>query len=85
VLGRLAVVPHVVVHDELSPAFEDVKQRDAAPFADHRNRAINLDHREPAPGRRDRVAFARVRLLPCPQRVQFGLEGGPVDGRGQVR
>ena len=26
-----------------------------------------------------------VRLLPNPQPVQFGLEGGPVDGCGQAR
>jgi hypothetical protein len=29
----------------------------------------------------ERVAFPGVRLLPDPQFVQFGLEGGPVDGR----
>jgi hypothetical protein len=35
--------------------------------------------------RRDRVAFPGVRLLPNPQPVQFGLEGGPVDHRRQRR
>ena len=44
---------------------------------------VYLDHRQPPPGRGDRVAFPGVRLLPDPQRGQFGLEGGPVDGRGQ--
>jgi hypothetical protein len=36
-----------------------------------------------AMSRGDRVAFVRVGLLPSPYLVQFGLEGGPVDGRGQ--
>ena len=36
-----------------------------------------------APARRcDRVAFAGVRLLPGAELVQFGLEGGAVDGWG---
>jgi hypothetical protein len=46
---------------------------------------VYLDHGQPPPGRGDRVALAGVRLLPDPQPVQFGLEGGPVDGRGQAR
>src|SRR5215204_5833665 len=35
--------------------------------------------------RRDRGAFPGVGLLPNPQPVQFGLEGGPVDRRRQRR
>jgi hypothetical protein len=33
---------------------------------------------EGPPGRGDRVAFPGAGLLPDPQPVQFGLEGGPV-------
>ena len=78
VLGRLSVVPHVVVHDELPPAFEYVKQPDTAAFADHRDRAIDLDHREPAPGCRDPVAFARMRLLADYQFVDPCLPARPI-------
>ena len=50
-----------------------------------REAGVDLDHGQAPPGRGDRVAFPGVRLLPDPQPVQFGLEGGPVDGRGQAR
>jgi hypothetical protein len=44
--------------------------------------SVYLGHRQ-APARRgDRVACAGVRLLPGAELVQFGLEGGAVDGRG---
>jgi hypothetical protein len=44
--------------------------------------AVNLDHRQPATGGRDGVALLRMRFLPNPQPVQFGLKGGTVgDGR----
>ena len=33
----------------------------------------------------DRVAFPGVGLLPDPQPVQFGLEGGPVHDYGQAQ
>ena len=47
-----------------------------------REAGVYLGHRQ-APARRgDRVAFAGVRLLPGAEHVQFGLEGGAVDGRG---
>jgi hypothetical protein len=84
-LGRLSVVPHVVVHDKLPPTFEDVKKRDAAAFADYRYRAIDLDHRESAPGCRDRVAFACMRLLADGQLVHLRLPARPICHRRQRR
>ena len=85
-LGRgVAGVPHEVVGDQLPTALERLEQGDRPVRAGQRNAGIHLDHGQPTPGRGDRVAFAGVRLLPDPQRIQFGLEGGPVDGRGQAR
>jgi len=37
---------------------------------------------QPPTGRRNRVALMSVRLLLNPQRIQFGLKGGPVDHHG---
>jgi hypothetical protein len=53
--------------------------------ARQRVRGIHLDNGQAPPGRGDRVALPGVGLLPDPQLVHFGLEGGPVDGRGQAR
>ena len=51
--------------------------------ADQLELGVYLDHGQAASGRGDRVAFPGVRLFSKPQPVEFGLEGGPVDGRGQ--
>jgi len=72
----------VEVGDQLQPTLEDVDQRHRSVGTDQRGGGIDLDHGQPPAGRCDRVTLAGVRLLPKAQRVQFGLEGGPVDGRG---
>jgi hypothetical protein len=77
--------PHEVVGDELPAPLERVEQGDRPVRPGQLQAGIDFDHRQAPAGRGDRVALAGVRLLPHPQRVQFGLEGGPVDGRGQVR
>ncbi len=73
----LAGMPHEVVGDQLRAAFERLGQRDRPVLAGQRGGGIHLDHGQPPAGRRDRVAFAGVRLLPRPQRSQLRLEGGP--------
>ena len=80
-LGGLAGVPHVEVRDQLPAALEGVQQRDRPVRADQRDGGVDLDHRQPPARRGDRVAFAGVRLLANPQRVDFGLPGGAVDHR----
>ena len=62
-LGRRAVVPHRVVDDELVATLEQVDERDRPISADDLDRAVDLDHRQPPPGRGDRVALTGVRLL----------------------
>jgi hypothetical protein len=85
-LGRgPAGVPHEVVGDELPAALERVEQGERPAVPGQREAGGYLDHGQAPPGRGDRVAFPSVRLLPDPQPVQFGLEGGPVDGCGQAR
>jgi hypothetical protein len=71
----------VVVGDQLPAAFERLQQRDRPVRADQRDRGVDLDHRQPPPGRGDRVALVGVRLFPDPQGVDFGLPGGAVDHR----
>ena len=83
--GGPAGVPHEVVGDQLPAPFERVKQGERPRGPGQREAGVYLDHGQAPPGRGDRIAFAGVRLLPGPQRVQFGLEGGPVCDRGQAR
>lgn len=66
------------VRDELAAALEHLQQRDWPVLAGQRDRRIHLDHRQPPPGRRDRVAFPGVGLLPHQQLVQLCLPAGPV-------
>ena len=80
-LGGLAGEPHVVVGDQLPAAFERLEQRERAVRADQGDRRVDLDHRQPPPGRGDRVTFVGVRLFPSPQGVDFGQPGGAVDHR----
>jgi hypothetical protein len=63
---------------------ERVEQRERPAGPGQLEAGVDLDHGQAPPGRGDRVAFPRVRLLPNLQHVQFGLEGGPVDGRRQA-
>jgi hypothetical protein len=51
--------------------------------ANQRDCGVHLYHRQPPAGCRDRATLTRVRLLPNPQHVQFGLKGGPADNRRQ--
>ena len=69
----------------MSAPVERVEQGERPVRAGQREAGVYLDHGQAPPGRGDRVAFPGVRLLPDAQPVQFGLEGGPVDGRGQAR
>ena len=75
-------MPHEVVRDELATPLERVEQGDRPVGPDQCEVGVHLDHGQAPSGRGDRVALPGVRLLPDPQRVQFGLEGRPVDGRG---
>jgi len=85
-LGRgMAGPPHEVVGDELLAPFERVEQGERPMGSGQSEAGVHLGHGQAPPGRGDRVAFPGVRFLPDPQLVQFGLEGGPVDGRGQAR
>ena len=82
-LGRgSAGVPHEVVGDELPAPLERLEQGERPVWPDQREVGVHLDHGQSPSCRGDRVPFAGVRLLPNPQPVEFGLEGGPVDGRG---
>jgi hypothetical protein len=47
-------------------------------LCDARDGGVHLHHGQPPAGCRNRVTFARVRLLPNPQRIQFGLKGAAV-------
>jgi len=67
--GWLAGLPHEVVGDQLPTAFEHLQQRDRPVQAGQRDGGVHLDHRQPPAGRRDRVAFMGVRLLPGAQRI----------------
>jgi len=81
----MAGVPHEVVGDQLPAPFERLQQGERPVGSGKREAGVYLDHGQPPPGRGDRVAFPGVRLFPDPQRIQFGLKGGSVDGRGQAR
>jgi len=69
----------VVVGDQLAAALEGVSQRDRPVGADDRDRAVDLDHRQPPPGGGDRVALAGVSLLARPQRLDLGEVRGVID------
>ena len=56
---------------------------DLAYLAYHPILSGHLDQGQPPPGRGDRVAFPRVRLLTHSQRGKLGLEGGAVGHLGQ--
>jgi hypothetical protein len=82
-LGRgLAVVPHVVVHEQLPAALEHVDQGHRPLCTDQRDLPIHLDHRQPPARGRDRVALPGMGLLAYQQLVELGLPGCPVDDLG---
>src|SRR5215469_2385796 len=87
ILRGLAVVPHVVVDDQLTTPFKDVDQRDRALLADQCGRGGYLHHRQLPSGRRYSVALSGMGLLPDQQVVQLGLPGLAVDyhRHGQCR
>src|SRR5205814_3479780 len=78
-LVRRAVVPHVLVDHELVATLEQVQERDRPVNTDDLDRAVELDHRQPPPGRGDRVALTGVRLLADQQLLARRLPGGQVD------
>src|ERR1022692_1200988 len=82
--GGVAGVPHEVVGDELPAPFECFEQGERPAGPGPREAGVCLGHGQAPPGRGDRVALPGVRLLADPQLVQFGLEGGPADGRGHA-
>ena len=67
------------VDHELVATLEQVEERDRPVGADDLDRAVELDHRQPPPGRGDGVALAGVRLLADQQLVAGRLPGGQVD------
>ena len=75
-----AVLPHVVVDDELRTSLEHVDQSDGPVLADQRV-VSHLDHREPTALRGDGVQLAGRRLLPAPQLVKRGAPGLLIDDR----
>ena len=81
-LMRRAVVPHVLVDQELVAALEQVQERDRAVGSDDLDRPVELHHRQPTAGRGEGVALAGVGLLADQKLVTGGLPGGQVnDGR----
>jgi len=82
---RAAGVPHEIIGDEQPASLERVEQWHLPALADERRRAVDRDHREPPAGGRDRVALARMSLLPDPHRVQLFLEGRPIDYLGRTK
>jgi hypothetical protein len=68
-----------MVDDELVATLEQVDERDRPVSTGDLDRAVELDHRQPPPGRSDRVALTRVRLLADQQRLARRPPGGPVD------
>jgi hypothetical protein len=76
------VVPHVLVHHKFVAPLEQVEERDRSVGADDLDLPVELDHRQPPPGRGDRVALTGVRLLADQQLVARRVPGGHVyDGR----
>jgi hypothetical protein len=65
---------------ELVATLEQVEERDRPVNAGDLDRAVELDHRQPPPGRGDRVALAGVRLLADQQLLARRLPRGQVDG-----
>lgn len=72
VRGGAAVVPHVIGHEQLGEALEDVDQGDGSVASDERSRRVHLGHGQPSPYGGDRVALPGVRLLPASQSVDCG-------------
>ena len=66
-------------------ALEDLQQRDRSMRVNKRDGGAYLHHWQTPAGRCDRITLAGVRLLPNPQRIQFGLPGGSVDSSGEAR
>src|SRR5207249_2734228 len=64
---------------ELVATMEQVDERDRPVNAGDLDRAVELDHRQPPPGRGDRVALTGVRLLANQQLLARRLPGGQVD------
>ena len=76
------VVPHVLVHHEFVAPLEQVEERHRPVRPDDLDLPVELDHRQPPPGRGDRVPLTGVRLLPEQQLVACRVPGGDVyDGR----
>jgi len=69
----------VFVDNELVAALEQVEERDWSIRAGDLDRAVELDHRQPPPGRGDRVALTGVRLLADQQFLARRLPGVQVD------
>ena len=78
-------MPHEVIGDEQPASLEHIQQRHHAMFADQRRGTIDLDHRQPPSGGRDRVAVPGVGLFANPQCVQFSLESAPIDYFGRYK
>ena len=65
--------------DELVATLKEVDEWDRPVCAGDLDRAVDLDHRQPPPGRRDRVALAGVRLFADQQLVAGRLPRSQVD------
>src|SRR3979411_3065699 len=74
-LMRRAVVPHVLVDHELVATLEQVEERDRPVNAGDLDRAVELDHPQPPPGRGDRAALTGVHLLADQQLLARRLPG----------
>jgi hypothetical protein len=75
----------VKVGDQLRPAVEDVDQRHRPVGTDQLRRRVDLDHRQPASLRGQRVIGARVGLLFDPELVDPRLPRRPVVTYGTGR
>jgi hypothetical protein len=69
--------------EQLAPPLEGVEQRHRAVGADQGGGRVDLDHRQPAAGRRDGVTLAGVRLLAEPELVDLLLPGRAVGDSGR--
>jgi hypothetical protein len=66
-------------------ALERVEQRQRAMLANQLRGWVDLHHRQPPPGCRDRVSLVRVRLFSNPYSVQLGLECRSIDYLGSSK
>jgi hypothetical protein len=87
-LNSRALMPHVLVDDQLIATVEYVQERHRATFADKRRGGVNFGHGKFATHRRDCIPFASVCLLASEELLARKLPGVTIDNgrcRNEVR